>query len=148
MTGRGRLLGAALVASLALNGFLAAYVVVSLTQKHDALPPMSPRAALNAMADTMPKRDGDVLRAAVARHASELASAGAPLKAAQQAIAETISEPTVDPVALRAGLEGVRAGRNVAGGAFVSILADALPEISLETRLKIAETIASEKAME
>ncbi len=155
MIGRGRLATIALVASLAANGLLGAYVVTSGSAAEPTpsgqgssddlmrLPvgQASLRDILTELADKLPEDDGLLLRAAIDDNGARLDAATASLSPIRERVSAHLAAPNVDADALRDVLEAARAARLEAGEAVVEVLADALPRMSHATRSRIAAAL-------
>ena len=141
MTKRFPTVALALVASLALNGFLVAYITVSWAGPRGPALHATPHSMLTELADRLPKADGAVLRTAIARHAGKLGESGGALQARRAEVARLLERPELDPEELKRLMEAARADRHETSEAMVEVLVEAMPQISHKTRVRIASLL-------
>lgn len=154
MTGRFSPTAIALILSLALNGLLAAYVLVSdvFAPDEDKEAQMLPipvgdasiSDVLNSLADRLPEEDAATLRAEIVAQSERLAEATEALRRMGPRVGVLLIEAEVDAEALR--VEMLRAGevRIQSGNVVIEVLAAALPRMSRETRFRIATVLGVE----
>lgn len=131
----------ALVASLALNGLLGAYVAVSWAQPSRPALPASPQVFMLNLADRLPQADGDILRASIAKHKTALRETSGSILTLRDDVSRVLSEPEVDIAELEAVLNVGRQRRMEASEAVIAVLADALPKVSHKTRLQFVSLL-------
>ena len=137
-----------LFASLALNlFFVGAAVAVAV---HDTLFAVqartvdirSPAARIERMAAALPPADGTALRAEFATRAAAVDAARDAYRQAQDAVRDAIRAPNLDADAMRARMADVRTARQAFDQALQAVFVAAVPRMSPEGRVKLADTSA------
>lgn len=135
---KGRPTRIALLLSLGLNIFFAAYLATQFVgdqRRPFAVP--SPARVVALIESRLPAADAKILRGVYqSREADIAATAEAYTQALNQAV-EVIARPDLDPATLRTAVEKARAERLRRGDLTLEILIEALPRMSAAGRQKL-----------
>lgn len=121
-----------LIASLALNLFLLAFVAAQYWQGRSPSPPTSVAAgaAFKQVAAALPPQDGEILRGAVAAQLPRLVVAQRGLRDAMATVRDEVRRDPVDTARLRAAIETARGKRMERMMVIEDILTEAISRMS------------------
>jgi uncharacterized membrane protein len=128
-----------LPASLALNVFLGAALVIQNLSRFPHGPPPDPRHFADMMAGHLPPNDGDILRRSFAAHDAEINGKSEGMKGFRHRLDEAIRSEPFDPTRVAAALAQGRQARQDLDQAMSSAIIEALGQMTPEGRRRFAD---------